>query len=153
MKKIVSVYVEPEQYEEMKRICRDVLDTSVSAKLNEMIKQFVSEHSGKEIGEAAPVDYEGLKRCHFKMVKELDRLDRHLGKVAAELHKLIRRLGLDTETFSNLSEVSVKLLDEWTRRGHGEEDAHVYIHYLELVREKKRVERHLDEIRMGRAGS
>jgi hypothetical protein len=149
MKKVVSIYVDPEAYEEMKRICHDLLDMSVSAELNELIKQFVQEHTGKKFEEAAPVDYEGLKRRHFKMVKELDRLDRHLEKkeVADELHRRIRRLKLDTEKLGNLSEVAPKLLDEWTRRGRSKEDAHVFIHYLELVQAKKQIELRLDELR------
>jgi len=151
MKKVVSIYVDPEAYMEMKQLCRDRLGVSVSQKLDELIRQWVEEATGKEFKEAVREDYGAMKQQHIKMVKELDRLERHLKKkkVLDDLVGMVQKLGLDTGTFNNLDEVALKLLDAWTRLEHSSEDAHIFISYLELARDKKQLEQQLGELRRG----
>ena len=151
MKKVVSIYVDPEAYMEMKQLCRDRLGVSVSQKLDELIRQWVEEATGKEFREAVREDYGAMKQQHIKMVKELDRLERHLKKkkVLDDLVRMVQKSGLDTGTFNNLDEVALKLLDAWTRLEHSSEDAHIFISYLELARDKKQLEQQLGELRRG----
>ena len=69
MKKVVSIYVDPAAYSELKQVCRS-MGVSVSSKLDELIKEWVREATGKKFLES-PIDYEGLKRRHLKLIQEL----------------------------------------------------------------------------------
>ena len=57
---------------------------------------------------------------------------------------------INTDLLSNISEVAPKLVAEWTSdEEHRKEDAHLFVTYLEIAREKKLIERQLDHIRSG----
>ncbi|MEM4727309.1 MAG: hypothetical protein QXD04_03545, partial [Candidatus Bathyarchaeia archaeon] len=117
-------------------------------------RQRLAELEGRELPEEEgptfdEVDYEKLKRRHNSLVREVDALEKRLVKrgVYGELRELAEKgLGLDVENFSNLDEVTPKLLKAY--KGIPE-DAHQFITLLETLREKRELESQLSQYRLG----
>jgi hypothetical protein len=145
VRKVVSIYVDPDGYNEMKRLCHS-LGVSVSSKMDELIKGWVREATGKEYAET-PVNYKGLKNKHHRLERYMNQLQKMLMKQGyfKDLAEAALSHGIDRNTYSNVYEVSVKLMKEWEGpRG----PLHLFITFLEEAREKKRIERQLEEIRL-----
>lgn len=143
MRKVVSIYVDPEAYSEMKRLCHNT-GVSVSSRIDDLIKEWVQQATGKKFAEN-PIEYEGLKREHFKIVKDLDSIQNRLLrlKVYESLKQTAVKVGLNRE-YTNVREVSGRFLQEWAGL---KEHAHLFITLLELVQRKHEVERQLDGVR------
>jgi hypothetical protein len=137
-----------EQYQTFKRVCAS-LGVSVSAKVEELIRHNIAEATG-ETGEAVnPVDYEALKRQHIKLVAEADKLEKRLEKTGEfdNMANFAEKLGLNLETYGNLAALAPQMLEKWHAKGGVREYMHLLIAYLELLKEKKKVESQLEEAR------
>jgi len=145
VKRPVTLYLDSEQYELLKKTCI-ATGVSVSVKVDELIRHSIAETTGEK-GEAGnPVDYEDLKRRHIKMVAELDKLYKRLEKTKRfdDMVEFAQKLGLDTKNFSNLTGLAPTMLEKWNGL---EEHLHLFISYLELLRDKRQVEANLKETR------
>jgi hypothetical protein len=83
-------------------------------------------------------------------VSELDKLEKTLKqhKVFDDLVDLAEKHKIDRAKFSNLDKVIAKLFADWDG---AQDDLHLFITLLEIVREKRGVEHELKQIRLERA--
>jgi hypothetical protein len=58
---------------------------------------------------------------------------------------MAQRLGLDSNSLSNAEEIAAKLLKSWNGL---KTNGHIFITLLETAKQKKAIERKLEEIRM-----
>jgi hypothetical protein len=65
--------------------------------------------------------------------------------VYEELKDMAQRLGLDSNSLSNAEEIAAKLLKNWNGL---KTNVHLFITLLETAKQKKAIERKLEEIRM-----
>ena len=148
-RKTVSLYLDPDAYEELKRLCRS-RGVSVSREIDELIRKRVAELKGREYDVFEEADYEAVKREYQRLVKEADRLKKLLEKrgTRRKLLELTRRIleekGLE-RVGDRLREVSAEILRRW--KG-SRDDAHLYISLLELEKKKAEASRRLEEIRL-----
>ena len=148
VKRPVTLYLDSDQYELLKKTCI-ATGVSVSTKVDELIRHSIAETTGEK-GEAVnPVDYEDLKRRHIKMVAELDKLYKRLEKTkrSDDMVEFAQKLGLDTKNFTNLTELAPTMLEKWHAQGGLKEHMHLFIAYLELLRDKRQLEASLEETR------
>ena len=145
----MSLYLDPDAYEELKRLCRS-RGVSVSREIDELIRKRVAELKGREYDVFEEADYEAVKREYQRLVKEADRLKKLLEKrgTRRKLLQLTRRIleekGLE-RVGGRLREVSAEILRRW--KGN-RDDAHLYISLLELEKKKAEASRRLEEIRL-----
>ena len=145
----MSLYLDPDAYEELKRLCRS-RGVSVSREIDELIRKRVAELEGREYDVVEEADYEAVKREYQRLVREADRLKKLLEKrgTRRELFELtveiMREIGVE-KVGGVLEEVSAEILRRW--KG-SREDAHLYISLLELEKKKAEASRHLEEIRL-----
>ena len=92
------------------------------------------------------MNYEALKREHVKLAEEVNRLIKLLQRIGTydQLMVTAAELGLDTE-LSNAGEVIAKLLQKWSE---DKTALHIFITLIETSKQKKAIERKLDEIRL-----
>jgi len=150
MGKAITIYLVPEPYIELKEILKDRFKKPVSQEINEFVVKRLAELKGQSSSAVVMVNYEKLKQMHTRLTHETDILEKRLIKwgVYDKLVELVKDLGLDTDTLSNLNEVAPRLLAKWVG---GPEFPHQFITLLETVREKKETEVELAKMRMGRA--
>jgi len=104
------VYLDEEAY---KRLGELIQPKKISQKLNDLIKRRISELEGREYNPAETADYEAFKREHNRLVREAEKLQRHLKrlKVYSQLLNLMK------------------------------EDAHQFITLLETICSKRKIAR------------
>jgi len=142
-KKAVTLYLEAESYEALKKL---VYPKPVSREVDVLIKQRIAEL--REAGYTPePVDYEALKEEYYKLSKQMDQLRKTLTKQGffEKLASTALELGFNQRDFSNVTETSARMLKEW--KGP-REPLHLFISFLEAGRDKKKIEKQLEEIRL-----
>ena len=150
-RKTVSLYLDPDAYEELKRLCRS-RGISVSREIDELIRRRVAELEGREYDVVEEADYEAVKREFFRLVQECDRLRKVLEKRGSRRKllqltvEIMREMGVE-KIGGVLEEVSAEILRKW--KG-SRDDAHLYISLLELEKKKAEASRRLEEIRLER---
>jgi len=142
-RKAVTLYLDEVAY---KRLQELIKPKKISREIDDLIKRRIAELEGREYNPLEEADYEALKREHNRLVREAEKLRRHLKrrKVYKQLLQLAFNLGMK-EDLSNLDEVVPKILDGWDG---WKEDAHQFITLLETIHSKREIERKLEEIRM-----
>jgi len=147
LKRITTVYLNPDSYEELKRLCRS-RGVSVSSEINELIKKRVSELEGREYDAIEEADYEALKRELFRLVQECDRLRKVLEKRGSRQRlleltdEIMQEMGVEKIGGRGIfKEVSARIIRKWNGR---REDAHIFVNLLELEKEKAEVLRRLE---------
>jgi predicted CopG family antitoxin len=144
---VKSFSIEREVYARLKAVLA-VQGKSISEEVNDLLKKRLAEFEGMQQKPLQGfVDYEALKRQHIRLSEETIRLTGALRKMGVyeELKELAQSLGLDFENLSNAEEIAAKLLKSWNGlKAH----AHLFITLLETAKQKKEVERKLEEIRM-----
>ena len=142
-RKTITVYIDEEAYKKLRKLIKP---KKISQELDDLIKQRIAELEGREYNPLEEADYEALKREHNRLVREAEKLRRHLKgrKVYRQLLQLAFNLGMK-EDLSNLDEVTPRILESWDG---WKEDAHQFITLLETIRSKREIERKLEEIRM-----
>ena len=146
MRKTVSIYIDPDSYDELKGLCHSI-GVSVSSKMNELIGKAVAELKGEEYRDTVlKLNYEALKKSYRDAIKELDSLEKDLKhkKVYEDLKVLAIQVGVDTKDFTNVQEISGPFLEQWPGRP---EHAHLFIDLMECVQRKHKIEHQLEGIR------
>ena len=145
----MSLYLDPDAYEELKRLCRS-RGVSVSREIDELIRKRVAELEGREYDVVEEADYEAVKREFFRLVQECDRLRKVLEKHGSRRKllkltvKIMREMGVE-KIGGVLKEVSAEILRRWQG---SRDDAHLYISLLELEKRKAEVLRRLEKMRI-----
>ena len=145
----MSLYLDPDVYEELKRLCRS-RGVSVSREIDELIRKRVAELEGREYDVVEEADYEAVKREFFRLVQECDRLRKVLEKHGSRRKllkltvKIMREMGVE-KIGGVLEEVSAEILRRWQG---SRDDAHLYISLLELEKRKAEVLRRLEKMRI-----
>ena len=145
----MSLYLDSDIYEELKRLCRS-RGVSVSSEIDELIKKRVAELEGREYDVTAEADYEALKREFFRLVQECDRLRKVLERRGSRRKlleltvEIMREMGVE-KVGGVLEEVSAEILRRW--KG-SKDDVHVFISLLELEKRKADVLRRLEKVRI-----
>jgi len=141
-----TVYLDDDMYQRLKEICRIKFNKPVSQEIDELIEKRLAELEGRPLSLAETNDYERLKREHNRLFRQAENIEKLLKrrKVYDSIVELAVRLGLDTQSLSNVDDVAPKLLKEWDGLTHY---AHEFISMLETVREMKKIESKLREIR------
>ena len=141
-RKAVTLYLDEVAY---KRLQELIKPKKISLEIDDLIKRRIAELEGGEYNPLEEADYEALKREHNQLVREAEKLRRHLKrrKVYSQLLQLAFNLGMK-EDLSNLDEITPKILDSWDG---WKEDAHQFITLLETIRSKREIEQKLEEIR------
>jgi len=143
--KATTVYLDHEPYQKLKKLLKARFDKPISQEINEFIIRRVAELEGTQV-EVDADEYEALKRKHSRLMKDAGSIEKNLmGRgVYDRLRQIVFDFGLDFTDLHNADEVSPKLLKEWDGPpAH----AHQFITLLETVREMKKVERRLEEVR------
>jgi len=97
------------------------------------------------------LNYEALKREHVKLAEEVNRLIKLLQKDGTynQLMETVAELGLDTE-LNNAKEVIAKLMQKWSE---DKTALHIFITLIETSKQKKTIERKLEQIRRTQGSS
>ncbi|MHA1632615.1 MAG: hypothetical protein ACTSXC_07420 [Candidatus Freyarchaeota archaeon] len=142
VRKTITVYLDEDAYKRLRELIKP---KKISQELDMLIKRRIAELEGREYNPLEEADYEALKREHNRLVREAEKLRRHLKrrKVYNQLLNLTFNCGMK-EDLSNLDEVTPEILDGWDG---WKEDAHQFITLLETIRSKREIERKLEEIR------
>jgi len=146
--KPTTVYLNPKAWSEYKTLVPLKLNKSASKRLRELISKDLAELKGVEV--TAPVDYDDLKRQHHLLIRDIDQIEKTLRKhgVYDQLVDLAENLKIDKTNFSNLKNVVRDMFNQW--EGH-QEELHLFVSLLELVKEKRGIEHELKQIRLERA--
>lgn len=146
VKKPVTLYVSSETYDALRRLIRP---KPISREVEELMRARLAELKGEDGVEAEPVDYEALKDEYYRLARYMNQLRKTLTgyRFFEKLVEAARSHGIDEKTFGNVPEVSARLLKEWEGP---REPLHLFISFMEAAQEKKRIERQLEEIRLGR---
>ena len=126
---------------------------SISEEVNDLLKKRLAELEGLQGQPSqAPADYENLKRQHIKLSEETIRLTNTLRKIGVyeDLMDMAKNFGLNLETLSNTKEVGAKILKNWEGL---KTSAHLFITLLETGKQKKAIEKKLEETRMQNASA
>jgi len=125
--------------------------SSVSSKVAEWMRAYINEYEGKtDVEQKTTItEYEDLKKRHIKLVAEADKLAKRLAKTKQvdNMKELAEKLGLDVKNFSNLTKLAPEMTEKWKAKGGAEEHIDLFIAYLELVKEKRKAEAELRELR------
>jgi len=147
-RKTITVYIDEGGYKRLREL---IAPKSISRELDDLIKKRIAELEGREYNPLESADYEELKREHSRLVREVEKLERHLKR--RRVYDDLLKLAYDVDVkirerdLSNIEEIAPKILDEWDGL---KEDAHQFITLLETVRDKWEIERKLEEIRKRR---
>jgi len=146
VRKAITVYLEADTWHKLVTLAREKLGKTGSQRLDELIAGEVAKLEGHEAPPTQSADYEQLKTLHYKLVKEVDLIERRLTKrkVYDELVGFAGQKGLNLETLANLEDTMPKMLSEWNGLP---EDMHQFITLLETVKRKRQVEKKIAEIR------
>jgi predicted CopG family antitoxin len=147
---IRSFSLERKIYERLKQALA-VQGRSISEEINELLRRRLAEIEGVEAQAKESSNYEALKREHVKLAEEVNRLIKLLQRDGTydQLMETVAELGLDTE-LSNANEVIAKLMQKWSE---DKTALHIFITLIETSKQKKTIERKLEEIRLKRASS
>ena len=109
VRKTITVYLDEDAYKRLRELIKP---KKISQELDMLIKRRIAELEGREYNPLEEADYEALKREHNRLVREAEKLRRHLKrrKVYSQLLQLAFNLGMK-EDLSNLDEVVPKILD------------------------------------------
>jgi len=147
---IRSFSLERQIYERLKQALA-VQGRSISEEINELLRRRLAEIEGVEAQAKESSNYEALKREHVKLAEEVNRLIKLLQRDGTydQLMETVAELGLDTE-LSNANEVIAKLMQKWSE---DKTALHIFITLIETSKQKKTIERKLDEIRLKQGSS
>jgi predicted CopG family antitoxin len=147
---VKSFSLERQVYERLKQALA-VRGRSISEEVNELLHKRLAEIEGLEASTQDAQNYEALKREHVKLAEEVNRLIKLLQKDGTydQLMETVAELGLDTE-LNNANEVIAKLMQKWSE---DKTALHIFITLIETSKQKKTIERKLDEIRLKQASS
>jgi len=147
---VKSFSLERQVYERLKQALA-VRGRGISEEINELLRRRLAEIEGVEAQAKESSNYEALKREHVKLAEEVNRLIKLLQRDGAydQLMETVAELGLDTE-LSNANEVIAKLMQKWSE---DKTALHIFITLIETSKQKKTIERKLDEIRLKQASS
>jgi len=141
-----TLYIDDAVWERIQELVRLGYAKNASQLVNELLTESLAKFS--KSGKLSSVSYEALKLRHLTLAQNVIRLQNKLkrayGPEYRELLSLIRSLGLEFETFSNLSVVAPQLISRW--KGHPT-PLHLFITLLEQSKEKREIERKLSELR------
>ena len=144
---VKSFSIEREIYTRLKTALA-TQDKSISEEVNGLLRKRLGELEGSEGQPSqAPADYEALKRQHIKLSEETIRLTNTLRKIGVyeDLMDMAKNFGLDLETLSNIEEVGAKILKNWEGL---KTSAHLFITLLETGKQKKAIEKKLEQTRL-----
>ena len=147
---VKSFSLERQVYERLKQALA-VRGRGISEEINELLRRRLAEIEGVEAQAKESSNYEALKREHVKLAEEVNRLIKLLQRDGTydQLMETVAELGLDTE-LSNANEVIAKLMQKWSE---DKTALHIFITLIETSKQKKTIERKLDEIRLKQASS
>jgi hypothetical protein len=147
---VKSFSLERQVYERLKQALA-VRGRGISEEINELLRRRLAEIEGVEAQAKESSNYEALKREHVKLAEEVNRLIKLLQKDGTydQLMETVAELGLDTE-LSNANEVIAKLMQKWSE---DKTALHIFITLIETSKQKKTIERKLEEIRLKQASS
>jgi hypothetical protein len=147
---VKSFSLERQIYERLKQALA-VRGRSISEEVNELLHKRLAEIEGSEALAKESSNYEALKREHVKLAEEVNRLIKLLQREGAynQLMEMVAELGLDTE-LNNANEVIAKLLHKWTE---DKTALHIFITLIETSKQKKTIERKLEQIRRAQGSS
>jgi len=149
-KKNLTLYIDDDVQTRFKQVMLS-RKRSVSGEIEDHMKARINEHEGRaDVNlEASATDYEALKRQHIKLVAEADKLSKYLERTGKfdDLADFAKNLGLDFEAFNNLAELAPQMLEKWHVKGEAKENMHLFITFLETLKEKATVEARLEETR------
>ncbi|MEM2366552.1 MAG: hypothetical protein QXL06_06470 [Nitrososphaerota archaeon] len=139
----LHVYVPFWLYDNIRQICE-----SQGLKMSRFVSEIL-EGWAKTAKVTEELSYEPLKRQYRHAVRDFRKYKKLMQKVDpdAEMQNLALKLGLDTESLSNVDEVIAKLLAE---SNHIDERLHFFIDYLEAAKHMVDVGRKLTEMRKKR---
>ena len=112
--------------------------------------EMIEEIEGEEYKPAETADYKELEREQVKLAKRLQSLEKMLGYPREDseynrIRRITRQCGFNEDTLEFTPEI-VKCINE-NYKGLPE-NTHIYIHAVEVAKEKQKVENQLTEIRM-----
>jgi len=147
---VKSFSLERQVYERLKQALA-VRGRGISEEINELLRRRLAEIEGVEAQAKESSNYEALKREHVKLAEEVNRLIKLLQKDGTynQLMEMVAELGLDTE-LNNANEVIAKLMQKWSE---DKTALHIFITLIETSKQKKTIERKLEEIRLKQASS
>jgi len=142
---VKSFSLERQIYEKLKQALA-AQGKSISEEVNELLRRRLAEIEGAEASTQDALNYEALKREHVKLAEEVNRLIKLLQRIGAynQLMEMVAELGLDTQ-LNNAEEVIAKLLQKWSE---DKTALHIFITLIETSKQKKAIERKLDEVRL-----
>jgi hypothetical protein len=138
-----QVYVHLPTWKEFVKLCRE-RNLKPSKRLRQIIHDDVNKMKGTSTPQ--PVNYDELKQQHHAFILNIDKLEKTLRKhgVYDQLVDLAENLKIDKTNFSNLKTVVRDMFNQW--EGHHEE-LHLFVSLLELVKEKRSIEKQLLDVR------
>jgi len=147
---VKSFSLERQVYERLKQALA-VRGRSISEEVNELLHRRLAEIEGSEALAKDSSNYEALKREHVKLAEEVNRLIKLLQREGTynQLMEIVAELGLDTE-LSNSEEVIAKLMQKWSE---DKTALHIFITLIETSKQKKTIERKLEQIRRTQGSS
>ncbi|MGB9854683.1 MAG: hypothetical protein ACPLRY_07780 [Candidatus Bathyarchaeales archaeon] len=143
--KPVGFYADLDVFNKFKKLV-EAKGSTVSEELNIMIRERVAQFEGVKTPILNPAEYDALKREYIRLSEEGRNISRKITKSPhyRELRSLAIKLGLDTRDFSNVGQITPRLLAEW--KGPLSE-AHNFITLLEMSSKMAKLEQRLTEIR------
>jgi len=141
-RKTITVYLDEESYQ---RLRERIKPKSISQELDDLMRKRLAELEGKEYNPLESADYEELKR--ERLMKETEKMERMLKKRGTYQRLVAVTADIEEELKTkDLRIVTPELLDRWDSP---KEDAHLFISFLEKLKNKKEAEKQLEEIRRG----
>jgi len=120
---------------------------SASGKIEDYMKAYIAEYEGRtDVDlETSTADYEALKQHHIKLVTETENLEKRFRRIGQyeSLDEFSEKVGLE-RSLDNFAKMVPVMLEKWQGR---EADIHMWITFLELVRDRRLVEARLEEAR------
>jgi hypothetical protein len=138
----VSLYLDKEVYQRFKSL---VPPQKASEEVQKLIVKKIEELEGKEYEPAETVDYKELEKEQVTLTKKLQSLEKMLGDEYEKVRRVTLRCGFSENTLEFTPEI-VKCTNA-TYDGPPE-NTHIYIQAMEVIKEKRKVENTLTEIRM-----
>jgi predicted CopG family antitoxin len=147
---VKSFSLDRQVYERLKQALA-IRGRSISEEVNELLHRRLAEIEGLETSTKDSSNYEALKREHVKLAEEVNRLIKLLQKDGTydQLMETVAELGLDTE-LNNANEVIAKLMQKWSE---DKTALHIFITLIETSKQKKTIERKLEQIRRTQGSS
>jgi len=109
------------------------------------LKMLVRQLEGREYDPLESVDYGALKQEFERLLREAERMERMLQKRGTYRRLIAVTADIEEELGTkDLKIVAPELFDRWDE---AKEDAHLFISLLETLKNKKKIEKQLEEIR------